>query len=158
MVWNDAADIYIMQSAGGLNSCVGYWQRRDSGDITADSEWVHVTSNAVLRLQNKATEYSSWGIYAIDTSVYADGREFLAYATEGGSYATSDLPDPFTMTYSAQLYSIMPQDKLTGVHGTSGYSPAEEVTSGLTIAGNAPEIGKIYNANATVKAGALYPA
>ena len=155
MTWQER-EIYLTYGDDCLPSCVGYWVRQDSGELTTNSSWINPISGAVLRLKDRSNEYRSWGIYAYLDYYKGVG---LVYNAGGDSFnENGPIPDPWMRRYTSALYGVMPQGELFMATGTKGWYPADTETTGLEIKKNAPELGKVYNKDATVRIGAMFPA
>ena len=156
MTWQER-EIYLTYGNDCLAACVGYWVRQDSGEITLESSWVNPISGAVLRVKDRSNEYRTWCIYW--TLDYYKGEMGVVYNQGGDNWIeTGSIPNPFTSPYTSALYNVMPQGNLNTAYGTEGWYPSETETTGLEIKKSPPVIGQIYNEDATVKIGAMYPA
>lgn len=155
MTWQER-EIYLTYGNDCMPSCVGYWVRQDSGELTVNSSWINKAGGAVLRLQDRSNEYRKWGVYAYLDYYKGVG---LVYNQDGNSFLeTESIPNPFTLSFTRALNGYMPQGKLTLVKGTEGWYPDENETTGLPIKKGTPQVGRIYNDDATVRIGSMYPA
>lgn len=154
MTWSDSSEIYLTYGDDCLPSCVGYWVRQDSGDLTVNSTWVNPVSGAVIQIDSKTAGYPSWEIHAYLDYYKGVGKVY----TQGNWNKEYGIQSPFSSEFNTALYSVMPQGKIYGATGTDGWQPSDTETTGLEIKKNAPELGKVYNKDATVRIGAMYPA
>lgn len=155
MTWTDDP-IYATYGDECLPACVGYWERQDSGEITINSTWVNPVSGAILRINDRLNEYRTWGIYW--TLDYYNGAMGIVYTQAGYAFIeTGAIPSPFSKTFTAALGGVMPQAILYGATYSKGFAPENNETTGLPIAQNVPQLGQIYNTDATIKISAMYP-
>ena len=157
MVWSDSAEIYLTYGDDCLPSCIGYWVRQDSGPITVNSTWINPVSGAVVKINERSNEYRGWRIVAY-IDYFKDTR--VAYNHEGDAFhEDGPIPNPFELSYtSAYGGSAMPSGKIYTACGIGGWQPSDTEITGLEIKKNAPKLGSVYNKDATVRIGAMYPA
>lgn len=150
MTWQERT-IYVSYGAG-VEDANGVWYRNDEG-TPMSLNTVFFNFNGRSRILIVANGSTWRWVFRID----GYGDQWVYY--NNFDFAENNIPNPFnpeetTWTHGSSDYKPVP----TSTFGEEGYYPSDSETTGLPIARHAPRIGRIYNDDATVRIGAMYPA
>jgi hypothetical protein len=150
MTWQER-EIFVTSDAR-IKEANGVWYREDAGQpITKNSVFCNFNGKSKILVQSTGS-YVRW---EMTIEGYTSSPGSCRYNTAEG-YDINNMPNPFAVAWTYGNSDNLPVPVFD--FGSAGWYPAESETAGLTIKTAAPQIGQIYNEDATVKVGAMYPA
>ena len=135
---------------GGAANVNGFWEQIAGSGLTKQAKWQLIGSDSMIQYDTGGSfSGERWALYARDSKNKVTNM-YLA------PVEPNDIKHPGVLVWSNSGYGPTPLP--TFVYAESGYSPANNVVSGLTYTEKLPEIGEFWNGNATIKAEKFFPA
>lgn len=157
MVWGEHP-IYISYGAK-FDSANGYWIREDEGQpLSINTVFRNLNGKSWIQLDIIGSNWVAWRMYSTDY-IWNNAPSFRYEITDGNSsFDIGNIINPFSSSAVVKSQSSDYKPVPTMAMANEGYYPSDSETTGLPIVMESPQVGSIYNEDATVRIGAMYPA
>ena len=158
IVWTN--EPVLASSGAGVKNCNGFWKKVDAPDLVTGYTYENCNGKARLDLNSNGVPEYGWRLMGSDPLLYPDGKFYQMYDVDyyHGWWRDGEEPvDPWDAVWHSGSSSFGSAVKFF-YSETGGYMPNGEIVRSLPITGAFPEVGRIYNADASVCAASMYPA
>jgi hypothetical protein len=108
--------------------------------------------NASLELREDSPGRYRWWVHFDDR-----GNQMIYYVNS--QFSADNIPNPFDQKEVSWTWGFSESKPVpTFTFGEEGYYPSDSETTGLPMVKDTPQLGRIYNDDATVRIAAMYPA